>query len=148
MSTSEQLPDLQHSWLALSYAWFRRKIFNILLLSIALILVVIVLPPSRDASNGIATVYLWSSSEGALSSIEFKAVINAQTVIGLSSTDRTIGFERCSVFNRKNWRCTLNEQSYGMSDGHLSVLEASGGGVLNGAEQISRLRWWIRRLVN
>ena len=155
MSTREQFSDQKHGWLSLSYARLRKVLAGILLSSIALILLVVVLPPSRDAVSGVVTVYLWSSNVGVLSPIEFKAVVAGQAVIerraslfDSSPTAITIGFDSCAVFDRKNWQCLRSERNYQMSEGHLSILEPNGDAVLNGIEQVDRLTWWIRRLTN
>jgi len=155
MSTNNQSIDQKHSWLTLSYARLRRAIAGFLLSSIAFILLVVVLPPSRDALNGVVTVYSWSSNEGVLSPVEFKAVIDAQAVIerrasffDSNSTATTKGFDKCAVFDRKNWQCFRSERKYQMSEGCLSIQEPNGDVVLSGVDQVDRLTWWIRRLAS
>lgn len=131
----------------------RRSLFALILTSIAAFFIFIVLPPSRDAMNGIVTVYNFSQTTGRVTQVKYKVVIDAQAVIELHKTtggDKnnylTFGFDKCSVFNRTNWRCERSEHEFLMQDGNLRILKQNGELLLPKEKSVSRLRWWSNRL--
>lgn len=134
----------------------RRLAWSIGLTFVGAVLIFVVFPPCLDATRGIVSVYLWSDSEKTLYLIEYKAVIEAQSVVERrltcvrrSCTVDTYGFTECAVFDRRNWRCRRSDVQYLMQDGDLHPSTADRHRVRSGSDQprdVSRLRWWCRRL--
>lgn len=139
----------------MSVAPIRRAVAATLLTAVAMFLLFVVLPPSRDATHGVVSVYFWSSADGPLPPVKFRAVVEAQAVIelrrmvdGSSRSVKAYGFERCAVFDRKNWECERPGKVYRMQKGRLAIVEQSRQAVSPEVRQVSRFTWWAHRMVS
>lgn len=131
----------------------RRWLSALILTTIVAVFIFVILPPSRDAMNGIVTVYSYSQATGSASSIKFKAVIDAQAVIelreitiGAKKTSSTLGFDKCSIFNRTNWRCERSGNKFLMQNSNLTILNQNGDILSPETKQVSRLSYWANQL--
>lgn len=120
---------------------------------LAVFLLLVVLSMARDAHRGIVTVYSRTHGGEALSRSKFRAVLEAQAVVeqrmtlGPSSrTVSTLGFDSCTVFSRKNWRCERSGIRYLMHDGQLSIQGQGREKALPEVMMGGRLHWWEHRL--
>jgi len=132
----------------------RQRLYGLLLTLIAVFLIFVILPPSRDAMNGIVTVYNSNQAEGSLSPIKYKVIIDAQEVIelqtianGTTNTYSIVGFDKCSIFNRTNWQCERSGNKFLMHDGNLTILKQNGEFLCQETKQINRLHWLFNRLI-
>jgi hypothetical protein len=153
MNSEKRTLNIENNSTVSASSWTSRVGMGSALTIVAILLVIVVLPPSRDAVNGIVTVYSLDSKGESLASAKYKAVIDAQAVIEFRSPRHssnayatTIGFDNCAVYDRKNWRCTRSGQAYLMQKGRLSVQASKRKGASKGIYQVDRLTWWMHRL--
>jgi len=131
----------------------RQKLSALLLTLIAAFLIFAILPPSRDAMNGIVTVYNFNQTEGSISPIKYKAIIDAQEVIGFQAntngaenTYSIVGFDKCLIYNRTNWQCERLGNKYLMHDSNFTILKQNGELLFPETKQVNRLHWLFNRL--